>query len=182
LKSLYSNHRDKKATWYYMVSNFVNIKEPGIRLNLLLLMSNYIDMGHVLLNSQTYNPDVSREIRTLLAKLLTIYFGETEIYFVLGYMKDGITRGSHTYLLYAVLGLIEGIDLLLEKMAFENSTNGEMRPFIMWLYMFYAQYRSPDIAICTANRYLKYFPFGDEDGIIEAVRDTLAKDGIIQIG
>ncbi len=42
LKSLYSNHRNKKATWFYIISNFGKIKEEGIRKNILGLLSNNV--------------------------------------------------------------------------------------------------------------------------------------------
>jgi len=181
LKALYSNHRDKPATWFYILSNFYNIDKEGIRRNILGLVSNY------------FNPDIywhsgnikyfpTHEMQNHLSILLTKHFGVDEVKLVIQYMEEGITRGSFSYQVFIILNMIDGVDDILRYITFNHDMPDNKRNFCFWLYMQIAKFHSIDETLKTANEYLHKFPFGKDDEAILGVKESIELGELWPVG
>lgn len=182
LKSLCSNHRDKQSTWRYIISNFAHIKEESIRRNILGLLSNYTNNPHVLWHSDNMQYYPKKEVQDNISQLMTRYFRVKELKLVLPYMKDGINRGSFSFLVFLVIDLVKDLHILLKEISFEEDLENEERNFWFWLYMHVAKYQSAEETLKTAEQYLKAFPFGYEDDAIIGVRESIENGELIPVG
>src|SRR5690606_23037308 len=83
--ALHSSHRDKKVSWFYIISNFARIKEEALRRHILGIISNY------------FNPDIfwhkgnitnypREEETTTITRLLSNCFGIREVELIVPYM------------------------------------------------------------------------------------------------
>ncbi len=182
LKSLYSNHRDKPSTWFYIISNFGNIKEEGIRRNILGLLSNYTNNPHVFWHTSNMKYYQKKEDQVNISQLMAEYFRVKELKLTLPYMKDGINRGSFSFLVFLVIDLIKDVHILLKKISFEEGLEHDERNFWFWLYMHLAKYKSVDETLKTIDQYLAAFPFGYKDEAILGVKESIENGQLLPVG
>lgn len=181
LKSLYSNHREKPSTWFYILSTFSNITAEGIRRNILGLLSNYI------------NPDIfwhrdnlhylpPNDTVQYLRRLMTTEFRHDEVVLALPYMEDGITRGSFSYLVFLVLNMVGDIHMVLRDLAFKPEITDERRNFCFWLYLQTAKFHSIEDTLHTANEFLENFPLAKDDEAIMGVKEAIEHGELRPVG
>lgn len=180
LKSLYSNHREKPSTWFYIISNFSKIEQEGIRSNLLGLLSNYInpDIFSHTNNIQYYTSSETKYILGLMGK----YFRKKEVELVLPYMEQGITRGSFSYLVFLVINMIDDLHLILKDVTFNSEFDNDKRNFCFWLYMQVAKFHSVKETLETVNKYLLKFPLGKVDEAIMGVKEAIEQGELWAVG
>jgi hypothetical protein len=182
LKSLYSTHRSKTATWYYVLSSFSKIKEEGIRRNIVGLVSNYFIGDDVLWHSGNINCLPSSQMQHTVSNLLTECFGLKEVKLLISFMREGIVRGSFSYRVYTVLCAIENVHRLLKDICFEHSGDAESRNFCLWLYMQLAKFYSIEETIQTANHYLSLYPDGHQDEALLGVKESIEAGELWPVG
>lgn len=182
LKSLYSNHRNRLSTWFYIISNFGKIKEEGIRKNILGLLSNYVDNPNVYWHAKNIEYYPSEEIQQYITHLMTKYFREDEIKMVLPYLKDGITRGSFSFLVFLVIDLINDAHILMKNISFGESLEPDYRNFCFWLYMHLAKFHSIEETLKTTEKYLAAFPEGYEDEALLGVWEGIQNGELWPVG
>ena len=182
LKALYSNHRDKDATWFYIISSFVKIKEEGIRRNILGLLSNYMERDGIFWHQDNIKFLTDAKKRASIAKLVSDTFGLREVKVMLPYMRDGISRGSFSYLVFRVPSAIENVHILLKEISFSDGIEEDDRNFYFWLYMHIAKYHSVQETIDCIEEYLTKYPHGNEDEAILGVRESIRVGELIPIG
>jgi hypothetical protein len=174
LKALYSTHRAKSATWFYITSTFSKIEEEGIRLNIIGLLSNYFNTDIFWHKGNKDKLPTNRQI-SVVKEALSLCFREREIESLLPYMKDGIPRGSFSYLVYLVIDASKHAPTYLKNICFSAHTDEDYRDFCFWLYMHIAKYHSVEETIKTAESYLKVFPNAKNDeaiiGVLESIRE-----------
>lgn len=181
LKSLYSNHREKPSTWFYILSTFSKITEEGIRRNILGLLSNYVN--HDILRYQD-NPHHLPSIDTVqhLRQLMTTYFRQNEVELALPYMEEGINRGSFSYLVFLVLNMVEDIHRVLRDLAFQPDITEERRNFCLWLYLQTAKFHSIEDTKRTAKEFLEKFPLTKDDEAIMGVKEAIEHGELWPVG
>jgi|GEM_PF-678430 len=173
LKSLYLNHRDKKATWFYIISSFSKIKEI-IRIHILGMLSYYVDNPHVFWTAKNIQYLPSVEMQQNIVQLMTKCFRVEEIKLVLPYMEEGINRGDFSFSVFLIINLVKDAHLLLKEISFRNEIEPDKRNLYFWVYLHLAKYRSVEETLKTAEQYLAAFPFGNEDeallGLLESIK------------
>jgi len=182
LKSLFSNHRDKKSTWYYIISNFGRITEKGIHRNILGMLSNFASNPHIYWHKDNIQYYPNKEMQKYLSLSLTKSFGQHEVLIALSFMGRIVVRGDFSFLIYLVLEFIEDIDKILFAIAYDNNINEEDRSFAFWLYIHFAQTKSADKTMKQIDEFLKSFPNSDEDDLFIGMRDTIKEEGFVPIG
>lgn len=182
LKSLFSNHRDKKAAWFHIISNFRNITEQGIQGNILGMLSNYADNPHVFWhkNNMEYYP--KKDMQDYLSWALTKCFKQEEVKIALSFMNRMVARGHFSFLVFLVLSFIDDIDTILYKIAHDDSLELEDRNFAFWLYIHVAQRKSTNETIQQIDAYLKNHPDCDDDYLFLGIKDSIKHEGFIPIG
>lgn len=182
LKSLYANHRDKQSAWHYIISNFGKIREEGIHRNILGLLSNYAANPHIFWNSNniTYYPPI--QIKELIAKLLSTHFGEHEIKIALPYMREGINRGSFSFSVFLVIDMVENVDQILKKVAFDKAMEVGDRIFCFWLYLHLAQRNPSEDVLADIEAFFKDSPEAREDEAIAGMKESILAREYLPIG
>lgn len=182
LKALYSAHRGKPSTWFYIISSFGKIREEGIRRNILGLISNYAENPNVFWHASKMKYHPSREMQQAIQKIVSDTFGMKEVTLLLPYMREGISRGSFSYLVFLVLDFIKEAHIILKALSSSDSIGDEDRNFCFWLYMHMAKRHSVDETLVTTEEYLRRFPFGYEDEAIIGVRDSIKEGDLTPVG
>ncbi len=182
LKSLYSNHRSKDSTWFYILSNFGKIEAISIRTSILGLLSNYVNDSDVFWHKDNLEHYPSDEMRQRIANLLTKLFNVREVEMMLPYMKEGVSRGGFSYKIFLVLDLIVNVHLILKEIAFNDNTTPDDRNFCFWLYMHIAKYYSIQETLIVADQYLNRFPYGREDDAVMGLLESIKSNELFPIG
>ncbi|RFS16604.1 DUF4365 domain-containing protein [Emticicia sp. C21] len=172
LKSLYSNHRDKQSTWFYIISTFSKIKHEGIQRNIIGLLSNYTYQPYIFYSNSKLLP--SEEIREKISELMTKYFRKEEVELTLKYMENGIIKGSFSYLVFLVINFVSDIHIIFKDISFSVGIDDDKRNFCFWLYIHLAKFHSIEETIKTTELFLSKFPIGYKDeamiGVIESIK------------
>jgi hypothetical protein len=182
LKSLYSNFRDKPATWFSIISNFGSIGDEMIQRNILGLISNYANNPHIFWhedNMKYYSPE---GLKDHIRKLVSAYFEEREFKIAFKYMRHGVIRGDYSFLVFLVIDMVKEGHEILKKISFEENMDSEVRNHWFWLYMHSAQYRSPQDLLATIDNYFNTFPDCQNDEVIQGMRENIQVGEIIPIG
>lgn len=180
-KSLYSNHRNKLSTWFYLISAFGKIKEKGIQGNILGVISNYVPSDDIFWTENNKEFFYKDNIKIYLSGLLTDYFGTKEIEIAIEFLRDGVDKGTFSYRIYKVLSLVHNIEEKLLTITFKEP-DPERRSFDFWLFIHFSQWNSIDFTLSKIKEYQQHFPEGDPDGIIQGFKDSLLKGDLIRIG
>jgi len=164
LLSLFSFHRHRLATWYYVISCFRNFR------------------GHVLLDTLTKalchvpgHPDISwgpantidRPVRNAAEMLMRARFGREEVLALLEAIdENGLTRGEAGQCAHAIIDIVAGRDQLLEDIAFDEATPDDARFYALLLLIYYAQAEEEPCERCIrlVEDYLARFPYHDVVG------------------
>ena len=101
---------------------------------------------------------------------------------MLPYMRDGLSRGSFSYLVFRVPSAIENVHILLKEISFSDGIEEDDRNFYFWLYMHIAKYHSVQETIDCIEEYLTKYPHGNEDEAILGVRESIRVGELIPIG
>jgi hypothetical protein len=181
MKALYSTHRAKSATWFYITSTFAKIQEEGIRLNIIGLLSNYFN-PNILWHRRNIDKLPTKHQVQMVKQALAICFREREIESLISYMKDGIPRGSFPYLVYLVVDACESAPTCLKNICFSDHMDEDHRDFCIWLYMHIAKYHSIEETIRTTELYLKTFPSAKNDEAIIGVFESIKKGELYPAG
>lgn len=107
---------------------------------------------------------------------MTKYFRQSEVEATIYYMKEGITKGSFSYLVFLVINMVEDIHIVLRDISFKPNMADDIRNFCFWLYLQTAKFHSIEDTLLTANKYLEKFPHANEDEAIIGIKESI-KDG-----
>lgn len=180
-KALYSVHRDRYVAWFYLISSYSKIKSEITRRHILGLISNY------------FNPDVfwhhdnmqsfpKPRITSMIEKILTDCIGMSEIQLMIPYMREGVTRGSFSYLAYLVLASAKHSHAHLKDICFNLNTKSDERNFCFWLYMQIGKVISTSEVIATADRYFTLFPDSHTDEALVGVYESIKAGELHPVG
>lgn len=181
LKALYSSHRDKSATWFYITSTFAKIEEEGIRRNIIGLLSNYFNPDIFWHRGNIHKYPTDEQI-DIVRESLSLCFREREIESLIPYMKEGITRGSFPYLVYLIIDASSHTPTYLKNICFSSNIDDDQRDFCLWLYMHVAKFHSIEETIRVAETYLKLFPNANDDEAIVGVLESIKKGDLYPVG
>jgi hypothetical protein len=117
-----------------------------------------------------------------IKKLLTQNFGLEAIKLCLPYLKDGVTAGSFSYLVYLVIDQVQNAHLLLKELAFEPGLDSNDRNHIFWLYLHTAKHYSVDETLRTSKEYLQKFPCGFDDEALIGTMESIQAGDLTPIG
>lgn len=180
-KSLYSNHRNRPSAWFFIISNFGKISEPGIHRNILGVMSNFVPSDDILWTKDNLEFLQKENIKREIAKCLSKSFGKQEVEMAIEFIREGVVRGSYNYSVYKVLSLIDDVhNAILEITYTESDPN--RRDFDFWLFVHFSQWKSKDSTLDRIDEYFEKFPEADQDRIIAGLREAILDNDPIPIG
>ena len=180
-KALYSTHRDKDASWFYLISNYSRIKSEIVRRQILALLSNFFNPD-IFWHSGNIENYPRAEMVSKIETILTNCLGIPEIKLMLPYMREGITRGSFSYLVFLVLSSAKHSHIYLKDICFNLNTDPDERNFCFWLYMQIGKFVSADEVTSTAENFFVLFPNEQADETLEGVYESIKAGQLYPVG
>jgi hypothetical protein len=163
LFSLFSFHRNRVATWYYIISCFRNFAGHPILRDLIGVLCHV--PGH---------PDIFWHRRNIIESatagkarsLLASHFVRDDVVLLLSQIdENGIGRGTICQAIHAIVHEIEKRDDILESIAFDPGVCGDVRYWALILLAYYQQTARSDQARVLV-RYLESFPSDEHNELI----------------
>lgn len=159
IKSLFTYHRNKYASWFILLNYFKCCKDDYLRRNLIYVIS-HIAGGHGDIFWHKGNI-INQDIVTKVKKLINQIWGESEFKLLLESIneEEGIQRGSIGQSIYSIIDLFKNRDTLLLKAAFDEEIPDHSKycALLMYLYDFQFDHDTGD-SINLINEYLSKFP------------------------
>ncbi len=182
LKSLFANHRERAAAWYYIILNLGNIEEKGILGNILGMLSNYLNNSTVFWRSEDYAHYQSSTTSVIISDYIKKLFPVNAVKESLKFLKDGIVQGSFPYLVFLVLNEVNDIHNIVYEFTQDPTFTMDERNSLFWVFIHFAQHRSNELTISALDDYLTTYPDNDERDLFEGIRETIITQGFIQTG
>jgi hypothetical protein len=176
MRSLFAYHRNRKATWFYLIHSFRST--GGTVANQLMLL-----LGHLPSNPFMFwhgDNTISPEIEKHGKNLLVTKFGREEVLKLLGHVDaHGFAAGSVGYVVSTIVFAIREAQAILEDLAFDMRLSEELRANAMFLLIHYAQFHSVEFAINAINRYVAEFSETEDCDLFLSMKETLEKEGFL---
>ncbi|MBW3597629.1 MAG: DUF4365 domain-containing protein [Planctomycetes bacterium] len=176
MSSLFAYHRNRRATWFYLIHGFPSVEGPAL-LRLSHLLSHL--PGHPYIfwhDGNIINSEVEKYGKELLARR----FGRDEVLRLIGLVdENGYAAGSIGYTISTLVFLVRDARDILEGIAFDSSVSEDHRGQAMFLLVHYAQFRSVEFCISALTRFLAEYPESDDSELFGSMRETLRKEGFL---
>ena len=121
-------------------------------------------------------------IRLKIAEFINELFTPKAVKISLCFLKDGIAKGSITYLVFLVLNQVNDIHDIVYQFTLEENLELDERNNLFWLYIHFAQHRSTEKTIVAIDDFLIKYPNNEEAYLFEGIKETIINEGYIQTG
>lgn len=176
LGSLFAYHRNRKATWFYLIHAFRGIHGAAavqvIRV-LGYLPSNPYVFWH---SDNIIDADIESNAKKLLAKT----FGREEVLKLIGFVDEfGFAAGSLGYVVSTVVFAVENARAVLHDIAFDAGLSEESRQNALFLLIHHAQFGFVEFCIDVIDRYVALFQATEDCELFISMRETLKSTGFL---
>lgn len=178
IKSLFSFHRNKIETWFYLITRFNFEENHKVQLALIYAYRHLLSHGDIWWHSGNILDDnISKEA----SKLVTKCFKISEVSKLLNHINNdnGISRGSVGYDVNLIIRLIPNRIDYLKKIILDIETSDEKR---FWAAIcLINEFQSYDLerAIHFAESMLRNFPDSEYADRFENIKQSLVELNII---
>lgn len=173
IKSLFSFHRNKTETWFYLISRFCFEEEHNVQLALIYSYRHLLSHGDIWWHvGNIMGHEISQQARTLIAT----YFGINEVSKLLDHINDnGISRGAVGYDVNLIIRLIPNRIDYLKAIIRKDETKDEKRFWAAICLINEFQDYDLDRAIHFAESMLSNFPNSEYAERFENIKETLTE-------
>lgn len=163
LRSLFSFHRNRAATWCYVASLVRSIENEDVLRLVAVTLSHLPGHGDIYWHSKN---QVDEAARLSAVAFMRLTFGRQEVLQFLRLVDDnGFARGTIGQAVHSLIHLAKNVDDILHSIAFDPSIDDKIRSAAMFLFVFYAQEVSVPRCIEVLEEFRKAFP----DSLIDEV-------------
>jgi len=157
LQALFSYHRHRVSSWYYLISCFRHFR--GHRLLPHLISKLCMIPGHMDIFWHRENM-IQEDILVAVQELLATLFSRDDVLILMEItsLSGGFQRGSVGQGCDAIIGILRNRDEVLESIAFDVTVNEEIRYFSIMLLVSYVQSKSVERCYQLIHRYKEAFP------------------------
>jgi len=174
--SLFAYHRNRKATWFYLVHSYRSIEGLAAR-RLTALLGHLPNNPYVFWHSGNI---INSEVEKYGKSLLATTFGREEVLKLIGFVDEcGFAAGSFGYVVSTIVFAVRDAQAILESLAFDISLSDERRKNAMFLLIHYSQFHSVDFCIKAIERYVAAFSDSDDCDLFNSMKETLEKEGFL---
>ena len=180
LRSLFAFHRDKAATWYYIINSFRNFAEDEILPDLVYALTHI--PGHMDIWWSKSNLIDQNVRNSALAQIHSTFGREETVALVRSIGEDGLQRGTIGQSAHAIIHEIRGRDRFLEDIAFDRALDEETRCNALMFLIYYTQQSDNDgtrRSIDFIDQFVLALPRGDCTHIFLEARSVLLEFGYI---
>jgi hypothetical protein len=176
IKSLFSFHRQRMETWYYMISCLKNFIGHPLYKTLVIILCHI--PGHEDICWHNDNA-ITCSVKKYATNFIRECFQRDDIVALLGAIDDfGIERGSFGQCVHAIIDVLRDKVQILESIAFDYQISSEARYSALLLLLYYKQQISSSKAIEYIYMYLEKFGY---DTYVSDILETMKDHGFIDI-
>lgn len=176
MSSLFANHRNRKATWFYLIHCFAAMKGPAVA-RLAFLLSHLPGHPHIFWHGGNI---IAQEMEKYGKELLATTFGREEVLKLIGLVDaHGFMAGPIGYTVSTIIFLVREAQSILESIAFDDALDEEQRGIAVFLLIHYAQFHSVEFCCDTIDRYVAKFSMSGDCELLQAMKETLRRDGFL---
>ncbi len=156
MKNLFFFHRNRKATWYYLISAFSNIENRFLRSELAICLAHI--PGHP--DIFWYDGNIIDDpIRKYAISLIKKRFERKEVELLLELVDEmGFARGAIGEWIHSIIDVVPNRNRILELIAYDEKLDEKIRCDSLMLLIYYVQISSAKRCIQLLKAYLDRFP------------------------
>lgn len=156
MKALFFFHRNRKATWYYLISSFANIESKFLRTQLTIYLAHIPGHPDILWHDRNI---INEDTRKYSLSLIKERFRRKEAESLLELVDElGFARATIGQWIHAIIDVIPNRNRILRSIAFDGQIDEKVRCDSLMLLIYYVQTSSTDRCIQLITRYLWKFP------------------------
>lgn len=175
LRSLFSFHRNRAATWCYVASLLRSIEDQGLLRMLVAALAHLPGHGDILWHRRN---EIDAAARISGLTFMKLAFGRDEVVKVLSAVDEhGFTRGAIGQAVHAVVNVVRDVVAHLEAIAFDANVAEEIRYTAIFLFVYYAQEQSAERCIERLEDFRRSLPDGLQDEVLVELGRTLREHG-----
>lgn len=176
MSSLFAYHRNRRATWFYLIHCFPSTDGFAV-VRLTQLLSHLPGHPHIFWHSGNI---IKKEIEEYGKELLAGRFGREEVLKLISLVDPhGFSVGSIGYTVSTLVFMVHDAQSVLKDIAFDDCIPEEQRGHAMFLLMHYAQFHSVEFCIEAVARFTTRYPESDDCELFKAMKETLEKEGFL---
>ena len=177
IKSLFSFHRNKPETWYYLITHFCFENDFDIQRALLYGFRHLPTHGDIWWHAGNI---INDEITKYGCELITKTFKLREVDKLLNHIDDlGISRGSYGYDVNLILGLIPNRIDWLKKIILDPQTYDDKRLWAAICLINEFQYFDLERAINFAISMIDNFPKSNHIEHLSLIKESLIEHSFV---
>ena len=156
LRSLFSFHRQRNASWYYLISSFRNFRNHPLLRTLVIALCHIPGHGDIFWHKGNITDE---PIRKTALSFMKEQFDRNDVISLLEAVdENGFERGSIGQCVHAIVDVVKGRDENLVSIAFDESIAEETRFSAILLLIYEKQFSSTSVCIRYIEDYLRKFP------------------------
>lgn len=173
MHALFSFHRHRPATWYYLIICLRSLDNHQLMSTLVLALAHITGcFGDIYRSSLNH---ISDNVRRLGESFITRYWGRHEVIVLLRAVdEEGFQRGQIGECIHSLIDLVEHRDHILGFIVFDASVDEEIRNRALLLLIYY---ESPEGALELINAYWRRFPGADRNGWLVEMKRMIEEHG-----
>jgi len=178
IKSLFFYHRNRKATWYYFITTFSNIKDEFLRTQLAICLAHIPGHSDIMWHK---NNIIDEDIRKYAFSLIKETFGRKEVELLLELIdeENGFSRGAIGEWIHAIIDIVQNRNHILKSIAFDEHIAEKIRCNSLMLLIYYTQIDSSDRCIQLISNYLGKFPNSEYVGTLVEMINIIKEYGCV---
>ena len=174
--SLFAYHRNRRATWFYLIHSFKSVRGVAA-VRLMSLLGHLPSNPYVLWHKDNL---IDSEVAEYGKKLLAKTFGRDEVLKLIGFVDEFcFAAGSPGYIVSTIVFAIGDAQPILEDLAFATSYSEDQRENAMFLLIHYAQFHSVEFCIDAIDRSIAMFSEAEDCELFISMKETLEKEGFL---
>lgn len=175
LKSLFSFHRNRAATWCYVASLLRSIEDLHVLRTVVIALSDL--PGHSDIYWHRKN-DIEPAARLGGTVFLKLSLGREDIVQLLRAVdENGFARGTIGQAAHSLISLARDPAAILQSIAFDEAIAEDVRYAAIFLFVFYAQEQSAARCIDVLDAFRHAFPDGFQDEVLVEMIRVLREHG-----
>lgn len=178
IRSLFSFHRDKLETWYYLITRFNYEYDFDVQNALIYAYRHLLSHGDIWWHpGNIIEENISKEAK----QLIPLYFGLNEIQKLLSHIneEEGISRGTIGFDVNFIIKLIPNRIEILKRIILQTETSDEKRFWAAVCLINEIQYTDLERAIAFANSMVENFPKSENVERFQLIQLTLMEESQI---
>jgi hypothetical protein len=178
MRALFSFHRNRIETWFYVISCIANFRGHPLLRDLVVMLSHVPGHMDIFWSPQNIISEaVTREVEVILRRMLLRDSVLTIVSVIDG--GGGIGRGTIGQCVRSIVALAPDRRQSLESIAFDPNVEQKSRYWALILLVAYEQRRHFDYTIGILEKALGVFSDDEDQECLHGLYEGLKKDGFI---